>query len=89
MKKKFLLLGLVGAILCSGINAFAATDTPCGHPSVTLNYGTKEVLQTCYYNSRCRLTVTYMVEYATCHSCFESFATGNTWIMNEYHSLNH
>lgn len=89
MKKKILVLGLVGAMLCSGINAFAATDASCGHPSVTLNYGTKEGSQTCYLDAECRVAVTYMVEYATCHSCFESFATGNTWIVNEVHTKTH
>lgn len=89
MKKKILVFGLIGAMLCSGINAFAATGTPCGHPSVTLNYGTKKTSQTCYLDAKCRVAVTYMVEYATCHSCFESFATGNTWIVDENHSREH
>ncbi|MCM1118116.1 MAG: hypothetical protein NC543_01980 [bacterium] len=84
MKKKMAILGLAGALLCSGISVFAASDQ-CGHPAVTLYYGEEYTYEKCQMHDKCTVRKNYLVEYATCHSCFVSFPTRKTGPMEEMH----
>lgn len=85
MKKKIAILGLAGALLFSGISAFAAADQ-CGHPAVTLYYGEETVSLPCPdRHKNCNYSEVQLVEYATCHSCFVTFATGKRWTLSSEH----
>lgn len=85
MKKKMAILGLVGALLCSGVSVFAASGT-CGHPSVTLYYGEETVYFSCPENhDNCTYSEVQLVEYATCHNCFVTFATGKRSVLSKNH----
>ncbi|MCM1120593.1 MAG: hypothetical protein NC543_14670 [bacterium] len=85
MKKRIAILGLAGALLCSGISAFAAAGQ-CGHPAVTLYYGEETVYPSCPDgNGNCKYSEVQLVEYATCHNCFVTFATGKRWTLSHKH----
>ena len=83
MKKKLVVLGLAGALLFSGLSVSAATSK-CGHPAVSYYNGTENSVLTCLEHTNCELHITYGVEYATCHYCFETFETRRVVIKSEH-----